>query len=234
MISGDPEKRRNRPLNLDPSLFTWAVNLQIFIWMIVYLQKRSWEFLETPFLVVWSLFLAYLIHLFISGTEWISTFPVPLIFYYGLQVLVSYYLFKKDGEAFPQRISLAFMLTFFSSYLWELPIHMIGILQNGVQPRFLIQSIHVLPIIFLSRFYKLKDGKRLLNYVFFGHMVTLFILFFEWTAADLNPYFPNLSGINRSLTYIIRLVNFLVVMKIFRDSEILENRISDPIPSSSK
>lgn len=205
-------------LNLDPALFHWAVYLQMPFWFFFYgrLGKR-WEKIHLPFLIGWMGLMGILLFLKINGVDHLGTgkgrYPISLISFYALELIGCYILLSLRGWSFPKRISLSFLLTFFSSFFWEFPLHILDLLENGLTDRFLIQAIHLLPLIFFWMIYELKDHKSLVNWILLAHMITLGIVSLEMAGY-----------LDSNWTFLIRGLDFIILNKIFFDGQILKLR----------
>ena len=216
-------------------IFHWAVYLQMPIWLFLYYREGDgWEKLHLPFMVSWIGLLIGLSSLGGLGyIEYLGTgegrFPIPLVLFYGLELLSAYWIMYKQGWAFPPRISMAFLLTFFSSFFWEFPLHILDVLSFGLTKRFIIQSTRLLPIVFFWMNYEIHDRKALINSMLIAHIVTLGVFLLEMDTY-LGPFYLGLllnwpfPGAWMFWTFMIRLIDFIILMRIFFSGKILRLR----------
>ena len=219
------------------------------LWFFFYYRDGDgWEKLHIPFVFSWIGLLIGLASLGGLGyIEYLGTgkgrFPIPLVLFYGLELLSAYWIMYKQKWAFPPRISMAFLLTFFSSYFWEFPLHILDLISFGLTSRFIIQSIRLLPIAFFWMNYEIRDRKALINSMLMAHMVTLGIFLLEWDTY-LGPFY---IGLLRRFpipapfqfynpnpiiwTFVIRIIDFIILLRIFFSGRILNLRgdVNDPL-----
>jgi len=199
-------------IELDPIIFNWLVYLQMPFWFFFYHQKSErWEKLHFPFIIAALFSLGVLTYLKMCGLHHISNYPIPLVSFYVLEVLACYILMNRKGHTFPQRISLSFLLSFFSSYFWEFPLHILDLIENGLTPRFVIQAIHLLPLVFFSMLYEVEDWRALISLITTAHMITTGIVSLEM-----------LGILSDHWTYAIRVFDFTILLVIFANERILQ------------
>jgi hypothetical protein len=201
---------------INPVVFNWVVILQIWIWMFLYSRKNlDLEKFRYPFLISAIASILSLGILGLYGLSNISNYPVPLVLFYMTAVLMSYLVLEKKGLPFHRGISLAFLLVFFSSYFWEGPLHLLDLLSFGLTSRFVIQTLHILPVIFLSQYYKVQDWKILVNWILLANMITLGIVVLEMIGI-LQPFII--------WTFLIRGLDLVILLKIFLDPNIIKKK----------
>lgn len=224
---------------IDPIIFNWAVYLQLPIWIFFYhANGEKWERLDTPFFLSWMGLLAFFLSLGLFLGVWsINQYPIPLILFYGLELMAVYRLLK--DWPFPKRISMAFLLTFFSSWFWEMPIHLASLVINGLTLTWILQAVRILPVAFFIGIYRIVDRKALINWILTAGMITLAITLLEMDGT-VGPFYV---GILRSIpipgrffsswvfnpnvilwTYLIRISNFSILCYIFLSGRILRLR----------
>lgn len=127
-------------------LFVDAIYLQPYLWLLllrssVKLDMRLFYGAGAAALVglVWSGF----------GTE---PFMNDLLISYVLMVM--YAAWRQRGGYPIHAVSLAFLIVFINSYLWEFPIHIMDFATNLDYSIQLTQLLHLPPLIFLLAYYR--------------------------------------------------------------------------------
>ena len=196
-------------------LFNILVYAQIPAWIILYhFGPRKLNYFHGPFYYSWSGFLLFFIFMGLSGIDAINQYAIHLILFYGLLILVAYHVVGKNGWPWNERIALTFMIVFFFSFFWELPIHILGLIQNGLTSRFVIQASRIIPLYLFNVIWKIRDRKNLINWILIAQIITTGILFME------------MSGWVKALywTYLIRIANFVILLHILFSNKVLEFR----------
>lgn len=77
-------------------------------------------------------------------------YHLDLTFAYMIFVLFGAHIFSQKVWTYPQALSLSFCLTYFASFLWELPTHIYTIIvRGGVDGAFPLHLLFIFPIIFI-------------------------------------------------------------------------------------
>ena len=108
-------------------------------------------------------------------------FNLGLITTYMIFVLFGTSIFNSKGWGYPQALSISFLLTYFGSFLWELPtlIYTI-IIRGGIDGAFPLHVIYIFPILFIFEKIKINQPKKttitLLAWMIFYSVLALFAL----------------------------------------------------------
>lgn len=133
--------------------FNIVVYLQPFFWGIVYPLKKQ---IDVWYVYALGFFSIYLIMAY-GG---IGHYTPEIMVMYVLMVMFTVYYYDYHSLSGVKPICLAFLIVFLNSYFWELPIHIMAILTGGSIPLFIVQSLHLTPLLFLTRFSELKIRGR--------------------------------------------------------------------------
>lgn len=122
-------------------------------WFILHEIKYDLEFfrgLNIPF----TLILAGLSPIILNYFGALESYPYHLLIFYLFTALIYYVWIQKKNRSYPfnKTLSLGFLLAFILSYWWEFPIHVVGLMQHGVNSMVIIQATHLLPIPFMFMF----------------------------------------------------------------------------------
>ena len=88
-------------------------------------------------------------------------FKIELALAYTIFLLFGTQLFNKKGWSIPQALSISFCLTYFGSFLWELPHHIYTIIiYGGIDGAFPLHIIYIFPIFFIYEKLKTNQSRR--------------------------------------------------------------------------
>lgn len=153
-------------------------------------------------------------------------FRFELIIAYWVFVLFGTHLFASKGWSYPQALSLAFCLTYFGSFLWEMPTHVYTILVNGgIDGAFPLHLIYIFPIVFVYEKVKTNQHRKevlsLLGYLFFfSSLVVATYWISGFDIWDIRRNSLESQIVMQSLWMLNRVVAVLGLFAIYRDSTI--------------
>lgn len=105
-------------------------------------------------------------------------YNIELVLAYTIFVLFGTQVFKKANFTYPQAISISFCLTYFASFLWEIPTHIYTIILNqGIDGALPLHLIYIFPMIFIYEKLKTNQTKK--------HTFKLLLLIFGYSTAVL-------------------------------------------------
>jgi hypothetical protein len=79
---------------------------------------------------------------------------------YVFLLCFTYYYYTQHGLTRFKPVSLAFLIVFLNSYWWEFPIHVVGTLTGSSLSLFLLQSLHLVPLLFLREYSEIRISSR--------------------------------------------------------------------------
>lgn len=154
-------------------------------------------------------------------------FRIELIVAYWVFVLFGTRLFVSKGWSYPQALSLAFCLTYFGSFLWELPTHIYTILlHGGVDGAFPLHLIYIFPMVFVYEKVKTNlpraEIAKLLGYLF---VYSICVLSMNWVwGADLWDIRNNPIETQMLLQAVWMLNRVVAVLGLFTIYRVSSNR----------
>ena len=93
--------------------------------------------------------------------------PYQLIIFYIIQTLI-YYIFLLKGFNVKDSISLSLMISFASSYYWEIPIHLIMLFNKEPIVNLLIQSMHFATLPFIFKRITIINRVKFYRFILYG------------------------------------------------------------------
>lgn len=150
----------------------------------------------------------------------------PLIIAYTTLVLFGTSIFAKKGWTYPQALSLSFCLTYFGSFLWELPTHIYTIIvRGGIDGAFPLHLLFIFPIIFVYEKVRTnKTKKETISTLFIILTCSTIILFtlvisgFNVWKVSTNPFSNRIA--EEALWMLNRLIVIIGLFKIYAKSSL--------------
>lgn len=187
-------------------LFRLGVYLQPILWMFLYDSHLNLERHRKPIILG---AIVFMVGVYVTGFS-VAFYTTHLLILYSLMVLGTL-LYLERAMAFSKALPLSFLLVFFNSYFWELPLHIIaGIIDPQINQ--LEQALHLIPLPFLIVKLRPEKSRENLRKVCYAMASTLLIMLLRiWFLSGW------LSLLAMDLNRIICLV---LLVKIFYDSSV--------------
>jgi len=167
-------------------LFQWLVMFQPMIWIILYntdikiahQQERTLKYLFA--VTMEGIFLAV-----VGKRISIGFYTTTILAQYIFLIVVSFYLYTQRKPVI-QSICLAFLTVFLNSLYWELPLHVLEIIQVGFHSGQIVQFWRLLPLaFFLKRF---KFNQEQVRLVIMGEILAVLLIMLRYTMRPQGNY----------------------------------------------
>jgi len=141
-------------------------------------------------------------------------FKFELVMAYTVFVLFGTHIFKSQGWTYPQAVSISFCLTYFGSFLWELPTHIYTIfVRGGIDGAFPLHLFYIFPIVFIYEKVRLNMSRKetviLLTWMIGYSTVVLFAL----VGTSYNIWNVNLNSVpQQNIMETLWMINRIVVI----------------------
>lgn len=154
---------------------------------------------------------------FLSGKLFV--FRPELIAFYIVLCSFGFIAFRKKYD-FPQALSIAFCLGFFISFFWELPYHILVIIQRGyLDQAFPLHLLHAFPAVFIWQKTEIKIDKKNIFLLVSSLGLSVFGLFCLTTlGADISIGYNNFGVMwltTETVWFMTRAVCAYAVYQIF-------------------
>lgn len=194
--------------------FNILVYVQPFFFILLYHLKWNPVKLKRFFPYIWFFFYSVIMPFLILMLPF-TLYNTYLMLFYGTSILMVYVemaeIRKKD---FSKSLSLAFLITFLSSFFWEFPMHLMDLIENGLTGNLLLQCLHLTPLIVLTSHFKIVDKVKLFRYCMLSFSITSFMTFLRFIYLVETVF-------NSPLIYLNRGMCLLILFKIFFNGKIL-------------
>ncbi len=211
--------------------FIFIVYIQFLIWIILYYLK--WDIEDLRYYFYFFCMIAFLVFN-MKKTE-IYPYSNILLLQYIFYIFICVFYYDRKYENFKDALCFGMLIVFFNSYYWELPIHLMELINKGkITSRFIFQSLHFIPFPFLLNWFKLGYDIEIRNFKDYilkyidelykflsGFLLTFFIVIirFEYLREYIifNIAFNNFLG--NSLLILNRFICLLLLMSIFKEKK---------------
>lgn len=210
-------------------LFNYLINIIIFGQCLFFMYLYEYSIRQLPIrprifflddlIKQCFYFISMLFILIVYLTDYgFQFYKTQLIIQYVFLVLYSFKILYKHEREVLKSISLAFLLVFLNSYIWESILHFAEYTLNPMMLLNFRETIHLIVLPFLFCHYDM-DKKKVINqmYVlifinFLFSLLTLDVYHFIFAWRISIPFFNNLTGLTHFLN---RIISLTLVLDIF-------------------
>jgi len=181
--------------------------LPIPFMILFYIKTDKLDFLKKYGIL--ALFIPILANLYFTDIG----FNLGLITTYIIFVLFGASIFNSKGWTYPRALSLSFLLIYFGSFLWELPIIIYTIIiRGGIDGAFPLHIIYIFPMLFVYEKIKTNRTKKELFNLGTQTIIYSVLILFVLIISSIDIWnITQATTVNQSIAQILWMINRIIV-----------------------